>query len=142
MKPFERGDIAMHRYRSQLRVQPREHVLDRHALEVGQRARLTPLGAIGAVLEGRLLSSIWARLGRLEEVREVDRIQERGQRRDVVVRGALCSERHVVLQLDPTQFAGRDRQQLRPGQWPAATGGGFSHQLKKFDKRTLSHRSH
>ncbi|KWF00482.1 hypothetical protein WL80_02490 [Burkholderia ubonensis] len=139
---LERGDIAMHRYRGQLRVQVREHVLDRGALEVGQGARLTTHGAVGAVLEGRLGPSIRSRLDRVEEVREVDRIQERGQLRDVVVRVAPCSQRNVVLQLDPAQFGGRDRQQLRSGQRPAVTGGRFSHRLGKFDDRTLSQRSH
>ncbi|WP_244254347.1 hypothetical protein [Burkholderia vietnamiensis] len=142
LQSLERGDIAMHRYRGQLRIQVREHVLDRGTLEVGQRARFATHGAIGAVLQGCLGPTIRSRLDRVEEVREVDRIQERGQLRDVVMRVAHCSQRDVVLQLDAAQFGGRNRQQLRPCQRPTVTGGRFSHQLGKFDDRTLAQRSH
>ncbi|MBJ9920526.1 hypothetical protein [Burkholderia cenocepacia] len=50
------------------------------------------------------------RIGGIKEIREVDRVQERGQLRDVGVLGAQRGQRHMVFQLDPAQLGGRQRQ--------------------------------
>ena len=97
----------MPRYCRKLRVQSREHILDRRLLETRQRPTFTALGACDAIIDGRLGSPVRCRISRIEEVRQVDRIHERRHLRNVGAMVTQRGQRKVVFQLDPAQLGGR-----------------------------------
>lgn len=102
----------MHRYGGQVRVQPREHMLDRCTLEIGEPDRTTPISACDTVMHGGLGTPARSRFAWLEVKRQIDRVQQRRDLGNIGLAVADRGECQMMLELDATQLGVRQRQQL------------------------------